>query len=354
MSLKNLDSRFHGNDILELMQCFHNTKELKVEIMEKSLRRRNTEFAQTKEFFLFLSFRVLRVHAFHFLTFSATSVPSVAKMVLPDMNASMLAEAWVAMGANRLRTFLTMLGMVIGVAAVIRMLAIGQGAQMTGQQDHCLDGQQSVHRFCRDASTSRWRRASAAGSATTLTIDDAAAMSELPTVGPRRRLSPAARSWSTASNNWSTQVNGVTPDYFEVRDWQRESRRRSVPTADMRDPPAASRCSAQTVARESVRRRGPGRQTIRIRNSPYLVVGVLARKGQSLDGRDQDDTVLVPVTTAQRKLFGTPFRRHGALHPGAGGVSGSHGRSGKRHHAAAAPAPPHPATARTTTSPCAT
>ena len=63
----------------------------------------------------------------------------------------------------------------------------------------------------------------------------------------------------------------------------------------------------QTVVRELFRGDDPVGQTIRIRNSPYLVVGVLARKGQSFDGRDQDDTVLVPLTTAQRKLYGTPF-----------------------------------------------
>jgi putative ABC transport system permease protein len=220
------------------------------------------------------------------------------------MNASMLAEAWVAMGANRLRTFLTLLGMVIGVAAVVAMLAIGQGAQMTINKTIASMGS-NLFVILSGASTSGGIRVGT-GSATTLTIDDAEAIAELPTV-----LATAPTQTGTAqivygSNNWSTQVFGVTPDFFVVRNW-------SVTSGDFfsdADLRSGNRVAVigTTVARNLFFDEDPVGRTIRVRNSPYLVVGLLASKGQSLDGRDQDDTILIPLTTALQKLFGTQFR----------------------------------------------
>ncbi len=141
-------------------------------------------------------------------------------------------------------------------------------------------------------------------------------------------------------NNWSTQISGTTPAFLTVRDWQLSA---GFPFADS-DVRSATQVAllGQTVVENLFGDEDPVGKTIRIKNSPYVVLGVLAEKGQSLDGRDQDDTVLIPVTTAQRKLFGTRIVRHGALHHGAGRISRCDATSGALHQRSAAPAPPHP------------
>lgn len=108
------------------------------------------------------------------------------------------------------------------------------------------------------------------------------------------------------SANWSTQVTGTTPSYFQVRDWEIES---GYPFMDS-DVRGATRVVVlgKTIAQNLFGDEDPVGKTIRIKNSPYLVVGILAKKGQSLDGRDQDDTAIVPITTAQTKLFGSQFK----------------------------------------------
>jgi len=107
------------------------------------------------------------------------------------------------------------------------------------------------------------------------------------------------------SANWSTRIIGTTPSYLQVRDWPMAS---GAPFTDS-DVRSATRVAllGQTVVDNLFGPEDPTGRTIRMNNSPYLVLGVLAAKGQSLDGRDQDDTVLVPVTTAQRKLLGNQF-----------------------------------------------
>jgi putative ABC transport system permease protein len=101
-------------------------------------------------------------------------------------------------------------------------------------------------------------------------------------------------------------VTGTTPSYFQVRDWEIES---GYPFMDS-DVRGATRVVVlgKTIAQNLFGDEDPVGKTIRIKNSPYLVVGILAKKGQSLDGRDQDDTAIVPITTAQTKLFGSQFK----------------------------------------------
>jgi putative ABC transport system permease protein len=108
-----------------------------------------------------------------------------------------------------------------------------------------------------------------------------------------------------AGSNWSTQIIGVTPVYFDVRGWRIEQGYAFADT-DLR---AMARVAllGRTVARQLFGDESPVGKTVRIRNAPFTVAGTLAPKGQSFDGRDQDDTVLVPLSTAQRKLFGSPF-----------------------------------------------
>ncbi|MDA1107510.1 MAG: ABC transporter permease [Proteobacteria bacterium] len=220
------------------------------------------------------------------------------------MTGAMLAEAWHAMGANRLRTFLTMLGMVIGVGAVILMLAIGRGAQFQVEQSIASMGS-NLFIILSGSSTAGGVRLGG-GAAPTLTLGDAQAIAELPTIAAVAPTVPGGAQIVYGQNNWGTQVLGTTPSYLDVRDWRIEA---GYPFTDS-DVRSATRVAlvGQTVAKNLFGEEEPVGKTIRIKQSPYLVIGLLAAKGQSLDGRDQDDTILVPVTTAQRKLFGTQFQ----------------------------------------------
>ena len=216
---------------------------------------------------------------------------------------SMLSEAWMAMWANRLRTILTMLGMVIGVGAVILMLAVGQGAQQQVQASIASMGSNLF--IILSGSTTSGGLRMGGGAIPTLTVADAQSLEDLPALGAVAPSSPGTAQLVYGPNNWSTQIIGTTPSYLQVRDWQM-SEGASFTDSDVR---AATRVAllGQTVVQNLFGEEDPIGKTLRIKNSPYVVLGVLAAKGQSLDGRDQDDTVLVPVTTAQRKLFGTQF-----------------------------------------------
>ena len=220
------------------------------------------------------------------------------------MIGAMLAEAWYAMGANRLRTFLTMLGMVIGVGAVILMLAIGRGAQFQVDQSIASMGSNLFIILPGSSTTGGVRLGT--GAAPTLTLSDAQAIAELPTIAAVAPTVSGGAQIVYGQNNWGTQVLGTTPSYLEVRDWRLAA---GYPFTDS-DVRSATRVAlvGQTVANTLFGEEDPVGKTIRIQLSPYLVIGVLAVKGQSLVGRDQDDTILIPVTTAQRKLFGTQFQ----------------------------------------------
>lgn len=216
---------------------------------------------------------------------------------------AILRESWLAMGANKLRTFLTMLGMVIGVGAVILMLAIGQGAQVVVKQTIATLGSNLF--FVMSSFSTKSGVRSGTGSAPTLTLNDAAAMRELPTVVDVAPLQPGSAQVVYGATNWNTQVYGTTPSYLSMREWYIE-RGSPMTETDLR---TAARVAilGHTVADRLFGDDDPVGQTIRIRNAPFLVMGTLAPKGQSFDGRDQDDTVIVPFTTAQRKIFGSQF-----------------------------------------------
>lgn len=220
------------------------------------------------------------------------------------MGLAMLFEAWRAMGANRLRTFLTMLGMVIGVGAVIVMSAVGAGTQAKVKDSIASMGSNLLIVLSGSMTSGGVRLGS--GGVQTLTVSDATAIEELDTVLAAAPTSSNSAQLIYQSANWYTQVTGTTPSYFEVRDWDVES---GYPFTDS-DVRGATRVVVlgKTIAQNLFGDEDPVGKTIRIKNSPYLVVGVLAKKGQSLDGRDQDDTAIVPITTAQTKLFGTQFQ----------------------------------------------
>ena len=216
---------------------------------------------------------------------------------------AMLYEAWHAMGANRLRAFLTMLGMMIGVAAVIMMLAIGRGTQFAVEQSIALMGS-NLFIVLSGSSTSSGVRLGT-GAVPTLTTNDAEAIGELPSVAGVAPVSPGTAQMVYGPNNWAALVTGTLPSYLEVANW-------SIADGDMftdADVRSGARVAVlgQTVVKNLFGDENPVGKTLRIRQSPFVVVGVLAGKGQSLDGRDQDDTVFIPVTTAQRKVFGSQF-----------------------------------------------
>ncbi len=216
---------------------------------------------------------------------------------------AVLAEAWRAMGQNRLRTGLTTLGMIIGVGAVVVMLAIGQGARTTVNESIKAMGS-NLFIVLSGASTSGGLRMGA-GTAPTMTLDDAIAIARLDTVESAAPVQPGTAQMAYGANNWSTLIYGSTPEYLSARDWPIE-RGHNLIEADVRGA-ARVVLLGQTVVKNLFGEEDPLGKTIRIKGNPFEVIGVLAVRGQSLDGRDQDDTAIVPVTTAQRKLFGTQF-----------------------------------------------
>lgn len=216
---------------------------------------------------------------------------------------AIIGEALRALRLNRLRTGLTMLGMIIGVAAVVLMLAVGQGAQTTVNQ--AISSMGSNLFIVVPGATSSGALRSGAGSVQTLTMGDALAIAHLPSVKATAPLITGTAQLNYGANNWSTSVTGVTPDYFNVRDWPAESGALFT-EADLR---SATRVVilGQITAQNLFGDEDPTGKTIRIKNSPFVVAGVLVPKGQSLDGRDQDDAVFIPITTGQSQIFGNQF-----------------------------------------------
>ena len=214
---------------------------------------------------------------------------------------SMLSEAWHAMGANRLRTFLTMLGMVIGVGAVVLMMAIGEGAQQSIKRSIDSMGSNLFVILSGSSSTSGSR--SASGNSSALNMNDATAIGDLDDIGAFAPISVGNAQIIYAGNNSNTPIVGTTPSYFSIRRWDVESGELFSDT-DVRSANRVALVGKTVVENLFGDDIDPIGKTIRIKKSPFLIVGVLERKGQSFDGRDQDDTIIVPITTAQRKLFG--------------------------------------------------
>jgi putative ABC transport system permease protein len=214
-----------------------------------------------------------------------------------------IQEALRALSTNRLRTMLTMLGVIIGVCAVVIMLAVGRGAQALVNQSISSMGSNLLVIFPGSQTSGAVRFG--AGAAQTLTVQDAAAIATVPSV---LRVAPIVmNSFQLAygSNNWSTMVTGVTADYFPLRAWDAEEGD-IFGEADLRSN-ARVAVIGQATARQLFGDESPIGKTMRIRNLPFTVIGVLTRKGQSLDGRDQDDAVFIPMTTARQRLIRSSF-----------------------------------------------
>ena len=218
---------------------------------------------------------------------------------------AMLAEAWSALVANRLRSALTMLGMIIGVAAVILMLAIGGGVQKEVQG--AISGLGSNMLIVTAGSGRQVGFMSGAGTGATLRLDDADAIARLKNVVAAGPTTQIAAQVVAGAANWATSVTGSTPAYFIVNDWRPDSGRAF---SDMEDR-AAARVAVigHTVADHLFGANDPLGGSVRIKGVSFTVVGVMARRGQGFGGVDRDDIIIVPLTTALRQLQSNAFRR---------------------------------------------
>ena len=214
--------------------------------------------------------------------------------------------AFRALRRNKLRTALTMLGIIIGVGAVIAMVGIGNGAKAQVKDRIAALGQNVIQIFAGNVSRGGVR--SGFGGAGTLTVEDALAMQkEVPGVAA---VSPEVRSGAqvmAGNNNWSTSVMGESIDYLAIRQWDLEDGA-MFSEADTRS--AAKVCIlGKTVADNLFPEDDPVGKIIRIKNVPIKVLGVLKPKGASMFGSDQDDVILVPYTTGMKRFAGATMLR---------------------------------------------
>jgi putative ABC transport system permease protein len=209
-----------------------------------------------------------------------------------------------ALKVNKMRSALTMLGIIIGVGAVIAMLAVGTGASKKISDQISSMGSNLL--MILPGSTTAGGVRMGAGTQPTLTMGDAEAIQkECPSVAYVAPVHNGVGQVVYGHQNWSTGVVGTTPSMLIVRDWTLSSGR-AFTDQDVKN--ATKVCLlGQTVVDNLFGDMDPIGQFIRIKNLPFTVIGVLAPKGQSAQGQDQDDTILVPVATAQKKLFGTSF-----------------------------------------------
>jgi putative ABC transport system permease protein len=211
-----------------------------------------------------------------------------------------------ALRRNKMRTVLTMLGIIIGVAAVIAMVGIGNGAKAQIEAQIASLGQNVILVF--SGSITRGGVHSGWGSAGTLTVDDTDAIRrEVPGVNA---VSPEVRSTAqigAGNQNWLTQILGEGPDYFTIRQWPLSD---GVPFNEQ-DVRGANKVAVigKTTAQQLFGSENPVGQIVRIKDVPFLVVGLLSSKGLSVMGSDQDDVVIIPYTSAMKRLLGTTTLR---------------------------------------------
>jgi putative ABC transport system permease protein len=205
---------------------------------------------------------------------------------------------------NKMRSALTMLGIIIGVGAVIAMIAIGSGAKVRIEEQIASMGS-NVLMVMSGSSTSGGLRFGA-GTRPTLTVEDAKAIqTEIAAV---KYVAPSISGVAQVvygNQNWSTMINGSAPEILEIRGWSLASGR---PFTQQEVDGAAKVCIlGKTVVDNLFGGIEPVGQIVRIKKIPFVVVGVLSPKGQSTWGQDQDDLIFVPLTTAQKRLFGMQF-----------------------------------------------
>ena len=212
--------------------------------------------------------------------------------------------AYRALNRNKMRSSLTMLGIIIGVGAVIAMVGIGQGAKKMVDAQIASLGDNLLTIF--PGSHTAGGVHGGAGTVTRLTEDDAKAITQFcPAI---TKISPVVRTNAqvVAGNlNWGTSVEGYSPDFVSIRSWPVAS---GTFFTDQDVRGATKVCVlGKTIVDNLFPDQDPVGQIIRIKKLPFRVIGVMSSKGQNAFGRDQDDLVLVPYTTAQKKLMGVTY-----------------------------------------------
>ena len=209
-----------------------------------------------------------------------------------------------ALVSNKLRSILTMLGIIIGVGAVIAMVSIGMGVRDKVSNSIASLGSNLIIVSPGAASSSGVRQA--AGTNITLTLKDAQAMArEVDGIGAVAPSVSKQYQMVAGNMNWTTSVQGTTPEYLEVRNLSVQAG--SFITNDDVDTRNRVAVIGTTVASNLFTNINPIGQSIRINNAPFTIIGVLESKGQSGGGQDQDDIVIIPLTTAQERMMGITY-----------------------------------------------
>ncbi len=212
-----------------------------------------------------------------------------------------------ALARNKLRSILTMLGIIIGVGAVIAMVSVGQGAQQQAQQQIAAMGSNML--FVQSGTVNRGGMRMGWGATKTLVYDDLLAiLRECPSVKAAAPGSQASAQVVFGNDNWATNINGTEPQYFDIRSWPMVEG--SSFSRDDVSMAANVAVIGETVRKNLFGATDPVGETVRINNLPFKVVGQLIPKGTSAAmGQDQDDIILVPITTLQKKITGQDWLR---------------------------------------------
>ncbi len=216
--------------------------------------------------------------------------------------ANIIRVAFRALARNKMRSALTMLGVIIGVAAVIAMVSIGQGAQASVQEQIASVGTNILFIRAGSQNMGGVRTGADDSALRSLTVEDLDAIrTELPTVA---MVSPGVQSRAQivfGNQNWNTRIEGVGAQYPEIRKWLVQTGS-FFTDSDVRSA-ARVVIIGQTIADILFPGMDPIGQTIRVRELPFRVIGVMAKRGQDQMGRDQDDVLFAPFSTVQKKLL---------------------------------------------------
>ena len=218
--------------------------------------------------------------------------------------------AFDALRINKLRSGLTMLGIIIGVAAVIAMVAVGSGAEKRIRQQIASIGSNVIVVLSGSLTSSGIRTGT--GNAQTLTEDDARAIvRECDGVGLATPVVRGGVQVVYGDSNWGTQVMGATPDYLPIRDIEIEEGQ-PFTSADV-ESTASVALLGKTVADNLFYGEDPVGKVVRIKTVSFTVIGTLVPKGQSPSGQDQDDVVLMPISTAKKRVIGVSQANYAAV-----------------------------------------
>ncbi len=209
-----------------------------------------------------------------------------------------------ALARNKLRSFLTMLGIIIGVGAVIAMVAIGEGAKRRVQEQIASLGTNLLV-ILPGTVTLGGARSGSGGRQSLIPSDAQAIMREIPVVAG---ASPVVRQFQqviAGDQNWGTSIQGIAPEFQQIREWQ-VGEGRFISQTDV-DTTAKVALVGETVAYNLFGSEDPIGAIIRIKKIPFRIIGILAAKGQSSNGTDQDDVVMIPYTSMMKLIMGVTY-----------------------------------------------